>query len=123
MRKELSPDDIRQFAELIGDDNPLHHDDEAARKLGLPGVIAPGVMVLSFVSAAVAAQYENAMVRSLSVKFLEPMVSGMTPKVTLIPSGGRERLVRLAIKVIGIQDNQADAQIADGSCVIVLPND
>ena len=32
---------IREFAEAIGDDNPIYHDPEAARAAGYPDVIAP----------------------------------------------------------------------------------
>jgi len=39
-------DSIRSFSTLINDFNPIHHDTEAAKKFGLHGVVAPGVMIM-----------------------------------------------------------------------------
>jgi acyl dehydratase len=38
---EVSREKIREFAEAIGDENPLYLDAEAARAAGYPDVIAP----------------------------------------------------------------------------------
>lgn len=38
---EVSREKIREFADAIGDDNPLFRDAEAARAAGYPDVIAP----------------------------------------------------------------------------------
>jgi acyl dehydratase len=38
---EVGREKIREFAEAIGDDNPLYRDPEAARAAGHPDVIAP----------------------------------------------------------------------------------
>ncbi|MDQ1752796.1 MAG: hypothetical protein QOE71_3852 [Pseudonocardiales bacterium] len=38
---EVGREKIREFAEAIGDDNPLYFDPEAAQALGYPDVIAP----------------------------------------------------------------------------------
>lgn len=41
---------IRQYAEASGDFNPIHLDDEFARKAGLKGVIAHGMLTMAEVS-------------------------------------------------------------------------
>ena len=38
---EVSREKIREFADAIGDENPLYRDPEAAREAGHPDVIAP----------------------------------------------------------------------------------
>jgi acyl dehydratase len=38
---EVGREKIREFAEAIGDDNPVYFDPEAAQALGYPDVIAP----------------------------------------------------------------------------------
>ena len=38
---EVSREKIREFADAIGDDNPLYRDQQAARAHGYPDVIAP----------------------------------------------------------------------------------
>ena len=37
-----------KYAGASGDYNPLHTDDEFARKVGMPGVIAHGMLVMGF---------------------------------------------------------------------------
>ena len=41
---------LRAFAEAAGDPNPIHLNEDAARQAGLPGIIAHGMLVASWVS-------------------------------------------------------------------------
>jgi len=52
--KTLSDADIEAFAEATGDTNPLHLDDEYARKTRFEGRIVHGLLTASVVSAGVA---------------------------------------------------------------------
>ncbi len=40
----VTREDIRAYAEASGDGNPIHLDDQFARSVGLPGVIAHGML-------------------------------------------------------------------------------
>lgn len=40
-RVPVEPAHVLMFARAIGDVDPVHHDDEAARERGLPGAVAP----------------------------------------------------------------------------------
>ncbi len=42
----LDRDTARQYAQVSGDNNPIHLSDEAARKLGLDGVIIHGMWTM-----------------------------------------------------------------------------
>lgn len=44
---------IDRFAESVGDDNPIHMDDAAARALGFSGRVAHGMSYASFVSTLI----------------------------------------------------------------------
>jgi acyl dehydratase len=46
---------IEAFATLAGDHNPLHFDDETARRAGFPGRIAHGVLGLAIATGLLAA--------------------------------------------------------------------
>lgn len=50
----LTGEDIDAFAEASGDHNPLHTDAEFARAAGYPDRIAHGMLLASWVSAALA---------------------------------------------------------------------
>lgn len=52
--KELKAEDIDAFAKLSGDHNPLHMDAEFAKAEGYPDRIAHGMLLASWVSAALA---------------------------------------------------------------------
>ena len=44
--------DLRRYAVASGDDNPIHLDDEVARSVGLPGVIAHGMLTMALAGRA-----------------------------------------------------------------------
>ena len=46
--------DLVAYADASGDHNPIHQDEEVARSVGLPGVIAHGMYTLALVGRAVA---------------------------------------------------------------------
>lgn len=52
--RTLTAGDIDAFAAVSGDHNPLHTDTEFAREQGFPDRIAHGVLLASWVSAALA---------------------------------------------------------------------
>ncbi len=73
----FTSDSIREFATLVGDTNPLHHDDNAAAEFG--GVIASGIHTFSAVFAAVLdfLPKENRNIGlEASVKMLRPVRAG-----------------------------------------------
>jgi acyl dehydratase len=46
----ITQDQLRAYAVASGDPNPIHLDEAAARKAGLPGVIAHGMLSAAFVA-------------------------------------------------------------------------
>jgi acyl dehydratase len=44
----IKQEDIVLFAEAVGDPNPIHQDNEVARKMGLEGAIAHGMFMHSY---------------------------------------------------------------------------
>jgi acyl dehydratase len=82
MGAELAPATYRvtrealvAYAAASGDHNPIHQDEEVARSVGLPGVIAHGMYTL-----ALAARYvdehvgEPGRIASIGAKFTKPVV-------------------------------------------------
>ena len=51
----LSAEDIRTFATLVGDTNPLHHDEELAKRSRFGALIASGTQTSALMGAATAA--------------------------------------------------------------------
>jgi acyl dehydratase len=66
--------DLVAYAEASGDHNPIHQDEEVARSVGLPGVIAHGMYTMALAARAVADWYPDAELVSLGCKFTAPVV-------------------------------------------------
>ena len=66
--------DLVRYAAASGDHNPIHQDEEVARSVGLPGVIAHGMYTMALAARAVDAWFPGAEVVSLGCKFTNPVV-------------------------------------------------
>jgi acyl dehydratase len=66
--------DLVRYAEASGDHNPIHQDEEVARSVGLPGVIAHGMYTMALAARAVGEWFPGADVVSLGCKFTNPVV-------------------------------------------------
>jgi len=68
---EFTKQQFKAYAEASGDHNPIHLDDEFARKVGLPGVIAHGMLQMGLMAnlAVAAAGGNPGQVRRLGCRF------------------------------------------------------
>src|SRR3954464_15732163 len=62
------------YAGASGDHNPIHQDEEVARSVGLPGVIAHGMYTMALAARAVADWFPGAELVSIGCKFTAPVV-------------------------------------------------
>ncbi len=67
-------DDLVRYANASGDHNPIHQDEDVARSVGLPGVIAHGMFTMALAARAVDTWTEGAEVVELGCKFTKPVV-------------------------------------------------
>ena len=63
---EFSREQIAAYAAASGDNNPIHLDDEFARSVGLPGVIAHGMLQMGLLARVAG---EPRRLRRLSCRF------------------------------------------------------
>lgn len=57
------------YAGASGDFNPIHIDEEFAKKAGLPGIILQGLCTMAFVYRAVVKESNPEILKSLKVRF------------------------------------------------------
>jgi acyl dehydratase len=50
---EIGREKIREYANAVGEDNPVHHDREAAREAGFRDVVAPPMFAVVYSAGAV----------------------------------------------------------------------
>jgi acyl dehydratase len=106
--------DLVRYAEASGDHNPIHQDEEVARSVGLPGVIAHGMYTMALAARAVEGWFPGAEVVSLGCKFTNPVV---------VPSEGSVE-VEIAGEVKGPDDGLTTVALTvtcDGQKVLGMP--
>lgn len=72
---QVRRDDLARYATAAGDANPIHLGDEAAQALGLPGVVAHGMLTLGLaLRLVVEALPPGWWVNEYSTRFARPVV-------------------------------------------------
>lgn len=101
----ISRHDLRRYAEASGDHNPIHLDDEAAQALGLPGVVAHGMLTSALAIGLVAEWAGGAdRVTATSFRFAGPVV---------VPADEPARLeVAGTVKKVSEDGSTADVALA-----------
>jgi acyl dehydratase len=90
----FSKEQIARYAEASGDQNPIHLDEDFARSVGLPGVIAHGMLQMGLVARAAvdAAGGDHRVLKSLSCRFADMVQPGDTVDFEAERENGRIRL-------------------------------
>ena len=71
----LNRDSLVRYAGASGDFNPIHYRDDVAQSVGLPGVLAHGMLTMGVAVAPVVEWCaEDLMVLSYQVRFTKPVV-------------------------------------------------
>ncbi len=80
LTKTISDEDIRDFARICGDENPVHLDEDYAKGTFFKGRIAHGALVASLISAVLGNQLPGpgCIYLSQEVKFKAPVRPGDT---------------------------------------------
>jgi acyl dehydratase len=88
---------IAAYAEASGDRNPIHLDDDFARSVGLPGLIAHGMLQMGLLATVASEEAGGpAHLRRLSVRFAGMVVPGDTVRFHAEPDGeGRLELTAI----------------------------
>lgn len=117
---ELPPLDVRvtradlvRYAGASGDHNPIHWSDRVASSVGLPGVIAHGMLTMALAGRLVTDWAgDPTAVRNLGVRFTRPVV---------VPDDDEGALVQLTGRVTALADGVATVAVTatfDGRTVL-----
>jgi len=105
--------DLVRYAGASGDLNPIHWSDRVAASVGLPGVIAHGMLTMALAGRLVTAWVgDPSAVRSCGVRFTRPVV---------VPDDDTGALVELSGKVTAVADGVATVTVtarSDGRTVL-----
>jgi len=92
---------LKQYADASGDQNPIHQDEAFAKSVGLPDVIAHGMLTMALAGNFLSAIAGSEKVISFSAKFIKPVVVPANTDVQLTISG----------KVLEIEAGQAKIEL------------
>ena len=112
--------DIRDFARISGDDNPVHLDEEVARETPFKGRVAHGILVAGHISAAIGTRLpgHGSIYLGQSLRFRAPVRIGDTvvTRVTVRDINTARRRVTLdTVCSVG------DSVVIDGSAEVMMP--
>ena len=78
---------LKQYADASGDQNPIHQDEAFAKSVGLPNVIAHGMLTMALAGKYLSDISGSQNVIEFSAKFIKPVVVPADTDVSLIVSG------------------------------------
>ena len=120
--RTVTEDDINAFAGLSGDYNPIHVDEEFAKRTRWGGRIAHGMLVAGLVTQTLSELGgEGAVHTSQEVSFLVPVHIGDTVTVTSEVTGKVDEKRRLLIATSWT--NQDGVVVITGRGELLLPRD
>ncbi len=121
MTKTITEADVMALADLIGDHNPLHVDEEFARKSRFGRRIAHGVFTGGLISAVLGNQLPGpgSIYLSQQIEFLAPVFLGDTVTATVEVTEWRpdKRIITFKTDC----HNQDNKQVATGKAVLIAP--
>lgn len=120
MTKTITDEDIHVFADLTGDHNPVHLDEEYARTTRFGRRIAHGMLSASLVSAVLANRLpgRGTVYLSQSLQFVAPVYPGdsVTARVTVTKIRADKPIVTLETVCF----NQHDDELIRGEAVVLV---
>jgi len=116
----VTDEHIEAFARLSGDRNPVHFDDDFARRIGFDGRIAHGAVTAALLSAVLGMDLPGpgSVFLEQRVRYLAPVRPGDTIVAALEVTRVREDkpIVTLTASVM----NAKGVRVAEGELVVLL---
>lgn len=121
LTKTFTDEDVRTFAAISGDKNPVHLDDDYAAQTQFKKRIAHGMLSAGLISAVLGTQLpgEGSIYLSQSINFRAPVYldDTITAMVTVIKLREGKPIVTLAT----VCKNQDDVVVLEGEAVLLAP--
>lgn len=124
VKPPIAQDQLNRYAEASGDHNPIHLSEEAARRVGLDGIIAHGMLSMAFLGQYISQQIASdpsALLASLKVRYTGMVRLGDTLTcrgvVKNIAVAGGETTITIECWV----QNQRGEKVTVGEAEVALP--
>lgn len=100
----VTSDDVKRYADASGDQNPLHQDDDFAKEVGFPGIIAHGMFTMGHLATSLTDRLgDPSRLNRLAVQFRAPVFMGETivaeGRVKALDPGKRTAVLDVWVRV------------------------
>lgn len=118
--KKITDEDIRHFADLVGDYNSLHLDDEYSHKTRFGRRIAHGMLSASLISTAIGTKLPGAgtVYLSQTFKFVAPVFPDDTVTARVTITNIREDKPIVTLETVCF--NQQNEPVVRGEAVVLV---
>ena len=118
--RTVTMDDVRAFAEVTGDDNPIHVDEEAGRASRFGRPVVHGAYVLGLASKVLGRDFPGpgSIAVSLGAKFLRPVPVGEEVTVEVKVAGKIEQHGHIKIRMYAYVGGK---MVLGGEAVVIPP--
>ncbi len=121
LTKRFTDEDVRKFAAISGDKNPVHLDEEYAARTQFKKRIVHGMLTAGLISAVLGTKLpgEGSIYLGQTINFRAPVYldDAITATVTVIKVHERKPIVTLET----VCKNQDDVIVLDGEAVLLAP--
>ncbi len=119
--KTIADEDVRAFAELTGDRNPVHLDEEYAARTRFGRRIAHGMLGASLISAVLANELpgRGTVYLSQTLRFTAPVFLGDTVTARVVVKRVREDKPVVTLETVCT--NQRGERVVEGEAVVLVP--
>ncbi|OCG72662.1 MaoC/PaaZ C-terminal domain-containing protein [Microbacterium sediminis] len=108
----VTRESLVRYAGASGDFNPIHYRDDVAQRVGLPGVLAHGMLTMGIAGSVVADALGDAgRIVEYGVKFTKPVV--------VDPETGADVTVRAVVGAIDDGTARIDLTVAHGETKVL----
>ena len=123
LKKLVTQQQINLYAEVSRDFNPIHIDSEFAKQTPLGGTIAHGMLILSYISELMTANFGKSWLTSgkLSARFKTPAYPGDTLTVNGKITKVQNEDTSLSINCEILCQNQRDEIVIMGETKVSVP--
>jgi acyl dehydratase len=120
LSQEITHEGIKAYADASGDQNPIHQVDEVALAVGLPGIIAHGMLSFGLLSRAITDWLGDASrLRRLGVRF-----STMVRPGDVVTCKGAvasiDEATRTAVLDVWVENQKGEKVLSHGEAEIAL---
>lgn len=117
--RTITMDDVRAFADVSGDDNPIHVDEAAAAASRFGRPVVHGVFLLAIASKVLGRDFpgDGSIAVSLEARFLRPVPVGETVRLEVSVAEKIESRGHVRMKMYGY----VGSKMAFGGEAVVIP--